>query len=223
MRWSLQFLGQPQRNRSVIEVGANIGTTTIPLVTEYGAARVEAFEPVPGNVKLLRCNLILNDCEERVTVHRAAVSNYTGTLSMELSGHNAGDHRIITGDNTAPRPLWDDTPRQTVSVDSLQLRDFKTPEDLGLVWVDTQGHEARVLEGAPDFGVPWLIEYWPYALRRARGLEILNRQVSDRFSARVDVRASIQAGSPQFVTADGLEDLVERLGDREYTDLILIP
>jgi hypothetical protein len=65
LRWVLDHLGHPQRGRTVVEVGANIGTTTVPLLVRYGAARVEAFEPDEMNFDLLRCNLILNHVDER--------------------------------------------------------------------------------------------------------------------------------------------------------------
>ncbi|HUB75834.1 MAG TPA: FkbM family methyltransferase, partial [Solirubrobacteraceae bacterium] len=61
------------RGREVLEVGANIGTTTIPLVTLLGAARVHAFEPVARNFALLERNVELNGLGERVALHRAAV------------------------------------------------------------------------------------------------------------------------------------------------------
>ena len=48
------------------------------------------------------------------------------------------------------------------------------PEDLGrrdgLVWMDTRGHEGRVIEGAAGVcvaGVPLCLEFWPNRLRKS--------------------------------------------------------
>lgn len=221
MAWTLNYLGNPQRGKAVLEVGANIGTSTVPFVTNYGAVHVEAFEPEPRNVKLLRCNLILNDVDRLVTVHPFAVSDQAGSIEMELSDNNAGDHRITPVDATW-RASWDPVGRRRVTVQMVRLDQMPAVDQLGLVWVDTQGHEANVLEGSPDYGVPWVIEYWPYGLRRAAGLDRLNRHLQERFSRILNIRASMESRHPVFVPLDGLDELAASFGDR-YTDLILFP
>lgn len=221
MKWTLDFLGHPQRGKSVVEVGANIGTSTVPLVTEYGARRVVAFEPEPRNVKLLRCNLILHDVEDKVDLQPVAVSDSRSTLRMELCDWNGGDHRIAPVDRSELAD-WDDADRKGILVDAVRLDEVELPDDVALMWVDTQGHEASVLAGAPDLSVPWVVEYWPYVLRRANGLEQMNRLLSERFAQIIDVRASIESATTVKVPAGGLEELGARLGGR-YTDLILLP
>ena len=63
------------RGREVLEIGANIGTTTVPLVTVLGAAHGHAFEPIPRNLELLERNVAGNGLGDRVTIHAAAVSD----------------------------------------------------------------------------------------------------------------------------------------------------
>ena len=50
--------------REVIEIGANIGTTTVPLITELNAHRPHAFEPSPESHRLLRQTVIANGLED---------------------------------------------------------------------------------------------------------------------------------------------------------------
>lgn len=221
MAWILDFLGHPQRGQTVVDVGANIGTSTIPFLTTYGARRVIAFEPEPRNLKLLRCNLILHDVEASVDLHPVAISNARSTLRLELCSWNGGDHRIAAV-NAKDTASWDDEQRESVQIEAMRLDEVDLPPDVALVWVDTQGHEASVLAGAPDLGVPWVIEYWPYVLRRADSLEELHRLLSDRFGDVVDVRASMTTGAPVHVEPKDLEELAAELGDR-YTDFILFP
>jgi len=60
---------------AIVDVGAHIGTTTIPALTRHGFARAVAVEPDPDNIRLLRVNVALNRLHERVTVIQAAVSD----------------------------------------------------------------------------------------------------------------------------------------------------
>jgi FkbM family methyltransferase len=224
LAWILDRLGQPQRGRTVVEVGGNVGTTAIPLLHRFGAAQVEIFEPGPDNVRLLRCNLILNDLEDRAVVHPAAVSDRTGTATLELCDWNSGDHRIAAVDRS-----WEvlgESTRATVSVDVGRLDDLlvSDPADVGLVWVDTQGHEAHVLAGASRLlgrGIPWVIEYWPYGLARAGATDRLHAVVAGQFAAVIDVRRSRETGVEVRVEPDQLAQLGRRLGTG-YTDLILL-
>jgi FkbM family methyltransferase len=225
LRWALEYLSHPQRGGLVLDVGANVGTTTIPMLTQYGASTVEAFEPGPLNFKLLRCNLVLNDLETRVIAKRVAISDQESHLRLELCTWNSGDNRIKAVDNK-----WEEmaeSARPTVRVHALTLDDaIESPADsVSLVWVDVQGHEAHVLAGASSLlkaKVPWVIEYWPYALTRAGGLERLHSLIAENFSGVVEIRRSMERGQAVVVPARDVGTLAERDGGW-YTDLILLP
>lgn len=226
LRWVLDYLGQPQKERTVVEVGANIGTTTIPLLVRYGAARVEAFEPEPFNYDLLRCNLILNHVDARAVTHQLAISDANGEVMFELCGINFGDHRVRVADD-AGVARHGEGDRSTITVAARRLDDaVTTPTDeIGLVWVDAQGHEAHILDGGGHLlalGIPWAIEYWPYGLSRQGGLTRLNHAIAQRFTHVVDVRQSMRDGRAVQVETTGLDRLAAAMGE-DYTDLILIP
>ncbi len=226
LRWVLDYLGQPQRGRTVVDVGANIGTTSIPLLVRYGAAGVEAFEPDETNFDLLRCNMILNRVETRAIVHRLAVSDADGEVAFELCSWNFGDHRVRVGD-AGTAGIHGEGERPTVVVPAARLDDALTtpPEEVGLVWVDAQGHEAHILEGGErllDHGIPWVIEYWPYGLTRQGALDRLNKALAHRFGHLVDVRRSRAEGRPVLVETADLGRVASELGN-DYTDFILIP
>src|SRR5262249_16975928 len=148
--WVLDFLGHPQRGRVVVEVGANIGTTTIPLLAWYGAATVEAFEPDPLNHDLLRCNLILNHVEQGARTYNIAISDVDGEVELEQCTYNLGDHRVRVGVEPPGRGLHGEGGRSTIAVAARRLDSaVSSPHDsVALVWVDAQGHEAHILEGS---------------------------------------------------------------------------
>src|SRR3954451_5770793 len=72
---ALAAAGHQVRGRRFVEVGANIGTTTVPLAVRFGASGGLAVEPAPDNLRLLRVNLAANDLLDAVDTLAAAVSD----------------------------------------------------------------------------------------------------------------------------------------------------
>jgi FkbM family methyltransferase len=142
--------------REVLEIGANIGTTTVPLITVLGAARVHAFEPIARNFALLSENVALNGLDERVVLERAAISDHDGTLSLSVPERFWGSSRV-TGEHR------DSQSAPCTTIDSLIAAGSVEPAKLGLVWIDVEGHEAAVLAGARSLpaSVPLVLEHDP--------------------------------------------------------------
>ena len=145
---SVQWLAQnglrPPSGSIFVDVGANIGTTTILALRRHGFASGVALEPSPENYRALRLNLVANELESRVEALRVAASDEEGDLLLDVSKPNMGGHRIV---EAATRP------RQTVEVEAVTLDGLVRngvirPERVGLLWVDAPRHEGRVLAGA---------------------------------------------------------------------------
>lgn len=141
----------PLAGRTFVDVGANIGTSTLLALTEHGAARAEVFEPEAANLRLLRCNLAANGLDGRATVHAVALSDTTGTGTLEICEENPGDHRLRLGP-VAPGSFRETTrptiPIPTTTFDRLVDEGALDLGDVGMVWMDTQGHEGHVFGGA---------------------------------------------------------------------------
>ena len=75
----------PIEGKVLLDIGANIGTTSIPAVTQWGASRVLAVEPEAENFRLLRCNVILNDLDDRIDCVKHVVTNHSGPVTLEIS------------------------------------------------------------------------------------------------------------------------------------------
>lgn len=217
----------PVAGRTFLDIGANIGTTTIPAVVRYGATRVIAFEPAPDAYALLRCNVVLNGLDEQVDTLQVAVSDQPGLVTLELSDQNWGDRRVRVRDSAPESDQLGEANWQTAAVRAARFDDLVAEleidvETIGLAWIDTQGHEASVLAGASELlgrQLPMIVEYWPYGLARAGGTARLHELLSvyPRF---VDGRAAITAPRP----IDELPGLHERYpGVDDYTDLVLLP
>ena len=161
----------------LIDVGANIGTISIPAVNRGLAARAIAIEPDPRNCRLLRANIALNGLDQRMTVHEAALGAEEGTLELELAEDNFGDHRIKVSSDGG---IYNEDRRASVTVKGTTL-DAVCPSGEGaLIWIDTQGYEGFVLEGGGRLlaGQPPLaLEFWPYGMSRAGSYDRLKAAI----------------------------------------------
>ncbi len=154
----------------VLDIGANIGTTTIEILTLLPHATAECFEPEPFNHWLLTRNLAANGLH-RARAHELALSDVDGTVEFELSDANAGDHRVRMTEATGE---FGEASRQTRSVPARRFDGLGIPVDgQTLAYVDVQGHEWNVLAGAASLTGPVVVEFWPYVLERAGTLDAL--------------------------------------------------
>lgn len=218
-----------------VDIGANIGSHSIH-AARRGFDRVIAFEPDPQNFRLLRANTFLHDVDHKVSCHQMAVSDRNGTMQMELSPSNFGDHRLrVSGDianNLHDEGDWilQDVPVRTF--DSL-VEDGLLPEDgPDLIWIDTQGHEGHVLACAKRMATmrcPVVLEFWPYGLERSGGYKMLRDAIASRDDIQVIDLGTSNPNSLNQLSLDALDQMYEALRQGEskagspHTDLLLMP
>ena len=119
----------------VIDVGANVGLTTLAAARAVGdSGRVIAIEPHPRIFRYLRENVALNRAAN-VSLHNFALGNAEGTLL--LSDMSADDHNFI-----APG-----AGRLQVPVRRLDQLPIDSPR-IDLLKIDVEGYENYVLQGA---------------------------------------------------------------------------
>lgn len=217
------------RGHIFIDVGANIGTSTIPALITFGARQAIAVEPGELNVQLLRSNIAVNRLDDKVDVVWAALSDRSGVGVLELSLTSGADNRVrmtdIAGDGEHR-----ESERRTVEVplitfDGLVAEKGVDLDDVGMVWMDVQGHEGHVLAGARSLWetpVPVQIEYWPYGLARSGGVTLLHEIIAAHYRRVVDVGASIAAGVVVEVAGENASSLMSRYPGARYTDLLLL-
>lgn len=167
----------PKGQGTVLDVGANIGVTSLGMLHNGEFARAIAVEPAPPNFALLERNRHLNGLDERAICVQYAASDSDGTLEFELSGSNYGDHRVrMSTRGDAGPELNNESDRQVISVASRRIDDLlgEVPEafssDVCLMWIDVQGHEGYAFRGAEKLiasGVPVVSEICPYAIARS--------------------------------------------------------
>lgn len=215
-----------------LDVGANIGGHTIHALRQ-GFEKAICLEPDNDNFSLLRANQILNGLDCRCQNICAAASIETGVSIMEQSPSNFGDHRIkarhIHGPDIHSEYNWDTTEVETVTLDDV-FNEYRL-DQVGLAWIDTQGHEGHVLKGAKKLlgsGSPIVLEFWPYGLTRSGGWPMLLETLRSSNKSIFDVKTSIANNMLAPLQITDIERLFDDLLNDEnkhnsaHTDLLLL-
>ncbi len=119
----------------IVEVGANIGTLTVPLARIAGPlGRVLAFEPQATVFNMLCGNIALNELDN-TTATRCALGAKPGRIRIPRLGYGA---QVNFGGVSAGEG---EDEVEVITLDSLSLK------KCDLIKIDVEGHELRVLKG----------------------------------------------------------------------------
>jgi FkbM family methyltransferase len=218
------------------EIGSNIGTHSI-FALRNGFKYAYCFEPDPNNFKLLKVNQILHELEGCCTNAQIAFSDFTGTTKLEISPTNYGDHRVLNFDHAEgskslhDEKKWEKIEIPVTSVDEWLSNGHINVSDIGLVWIDTQGHEGHILSKANlllNHKIPIVIEFWPYGLCRSGGYEKLIESLQN-VSMIFDMRNISNNESLELLDLSQLDKMYHKFIQLEssdyspHTDLLLLP
>ena len=204
---------------TMLDIGANVGTTAITRVLLGDVTRVFAAEPDPVNYACLVRNVADNSARGRVLPDRVAISDHDGTITMQR-GHSTTHHLV----DRAPA-----AGRETVDVPCLRLDSWVRRlgidlDALHFIKVDTQGWEARVLAGAPEVlarrHIVWQLEFTPSMLRRAgSSAPELFALLRASFTHFIDMRGTVP---PRSRAVSELADALAYVGQGSRSDANLL-
>lgn len=145
-----------------LDVGGNIGMYSVRVASAIGPERkVLCFEPMPANVERIRQNASLNQVQDRVAVHKMALSDTEGETDLVLRedfemGSNTGNASIAISDDADRGFRKIRVPRSTFDALRKEMGWAKIP----VAKVDIEGHEDFFLRGA----AAWLSKERPIIL-----------------------------------------------------------
>jgi FkbM family methyltransferase len=207
--------------RVMIDIGANVGTTSIPRVILGDFGCVYAVEPDTRNYDCLVSNIIASQLRGLILPDRVAIGDVNGDMTMRRM--TSGTHHLV-------RRAEDISEEQRITVPCFTLDTWVERvgidlSDVGFVKSDTQGWDARVLAGAERVlarrHIAWQIEFSPAMLQRS-GIPV--REVfallERHFTHFIDLRA--EAG-PRARRMSALRDALAYVGSgtRHYTNVLL--
>jgi FkbM family methyltransferase len=120
--------------QTILDLGANIGLSSVYFARLFPAAQLACVEPAPDNVRMLARNLALNDV--RASVIEAAVDVNDGQVLLELGDRDYA-HQVVLPSMNAARPRLE---VEAISVPTILRR--LSWDRIGLLKVDIEGHEA---------------------------------------------------------------------------------
>lgn len=218
---SEEYFGQ---TRGVfLDIGANIGTTALAATKNPRVTEVLAVEPASDSFERLQCNIYLNKLHHKINAVNAAVSDSVGYANVLISEVAPGDNRVRTDaqcpHNTSTEMI------ATLTIDN--LIQGRKPAEFAFMWVDVQGYEFFVLNGARNLfagnkKIAVLIEFWPLGLRETQSLDLLCRFCKEHFSIYIDLREYL-SGKKIIHKSSEIDQLPFSLKNHAHTDLFLIP
>jgi FkbM family methyltransferase len=205
--------------RTIVDVGANIGTTTVAALRSHGFGDAVACEPEEGNFRLLETNFALNGLASRAHPLQLGISSEPGRSTLVVHEESGGfswialdDERIAAAKaaraQTAAELALGDPPQTTTvevevtTLDALAAQGVLDPERIGLIWIDTEGHEGHVLKGATSLlerGLPVVMEVDPVSFEERGDADLVRELTSEHYTHFVDIRRRKDAdGSPRL-------------------------
>lgn len=141
-RFLADYLEQQRSPFQFVDIGANQGLYSLIAAGNPDCVGVIAFEPVAKTHALLLANAALNGHSDRITAHRLAISDTSGTVPITVPDRHSGMAALgESGDITGP------VQHETVQAINAAELDFLLAGTSRLVVkVDVEGHE-RVVFG----------------------------------------------------------------------------
>jgi FkbM family methyltransferase len=132
-------------NAAVIDVGANIGASSIPLAKHFTEVRFFLFEPHPIIFKDLRNNISFNRLSN-VEAYNIAITNHRDPFLPFYAQKNAKNFGQSAFTLNHDIEDYDVIQVECKSLDST----FNSELQLKVIKIDTQGHELNVLLSAEE-------------------------------------------------------------------------
>ncbi len=127
-----------------LDIGGNIGTTSIYCKLKLKPSfRFIAFEPVSETAKLLAANIAVNGAYPDIIVERVALSNQKQERAgMQINHENWGNCSLTTDGSSGEEQVI------VTTLDSYLEEHQIGYSEIKYIWIDVEGHEPEVLEGA---------------------------------------------------------------------------
>lgn len=141
-------LVREHRLQTFFDIGANFGLYSVLLSDEAPLSEFHAFEPLPRNADQFGANLYLNGLDDRITLHRCALSDTGGEVELYVDPHSTGVSTLLAAGERSRQSAYQASVRTEARVfDDL----FGQSGTRALVKMDVEGAELMALAGMRRF------------------------------------------------------------------------
>jgi FkbM family methyltransferase len=133
--------GYPVNCRTIVDIGANMGSFTVFAAQCCPGARIFSFEPEQGNFNVLQQNVAVNSLADRIQVLNCAVASSSGTRRLALD-ESPLNSLVPGGEVTDHQNVRCTTLRDILSDYALEKIDF--------LKMNCEGAEYEILEGCTE-------------------------------------------------------------------------
>jgi FkbM family methyltransferase len=134
----------PENTRVVVDIGSNIGLSSLYWLTRNTDSRVYSHEPSPVSYERLVKNL--KPFEGRFVARPDAVSNFRGTASLGIEPSGVNSSLELKSSNSVTC--------QVLHINEVLGPVLERHGQIDVLKIDSEGHEFRTLEAIKP-------EYWP--------------------------------------------------------------
>lgn len=127
--------------RTIVDIGANMGSFAVYAAQSCPDARIYCYEPEQQNFGLLKRNIEINELEGRVSAFQCAVASNNGRRELTVRESPVNSFHVVS----------DDASRRVVNCTT--LRDILADLRLGaidLLKMNCEGTEYEILEGCSE-------------------------------------------------------------------------
>lgn len=132
-------LHQSKSTEAFVDVGANVGSISVPFAGRLPQTPVFAYDAHPQLHGLLMCNIVVNGLQNIVGRH-CAIGDFDGVADFPTPNLNENRNFGATGFNT--------TDSMTSPVLMRKLDTLLSDQRVGTIKIDVEGFEGRVFAGA---------------------------------------------------------------------------
>jgi len=206
-----------------VDVGANIGTTCIPVVRASDCIAL-AIEPTSENYRLLKRNVHDNRLDDRIFLAKKAVLSEPGKVRMRLSVDNPGSNYVDRLDAKAGQN-YEEVEADTLT-GILAAYGFNS-EQVAFVWADIQGCEGELIASSGDLwsrGVALWAEIEPHSLEKQGTLDTIEAIAAEHFDRFIQEKDLLHFGlEARQIPVSGLGKLMRELPWGHESSVLLLP
>ncbi|NCD70406.1 FkbM family methyltransferase [Mucilaginibacter agri] len=143
----LQFLDLIPQGTTLLDIGANIGITSVPMAKKFPSLTLHSFEPVPPNISALK-RVIKHFKLKNVVLHEIGLADAPGELKMVIPIINGVKMQGLCHMYNEATDSPDEGEIITVPVKKLDDLDYlQSAEKIAGIKIDVENFEYYVLKG----------------------------------------------------------------------------